>query len=248
MAFRLVLLPDAVHEGFALLGRPFRSPRGHAVASNRGEDMCRLLAAHDGDARVRPRPQHSRTVCAPTHGVVAGTERAADHHRELRHAGAGDGGHHLRAVLGDAEVLVALAHHEAGDVLQEHERQAAPVRKLDEMRALEGGFREQDAVVGEHGDGHAVDVGEAAHQRVAVELLELVEIGAVHDPGDDFAHVVGRAGIDGQDSIELFRRIGGLAHRACVEGAAMAQMARGNGFPRQCQRMLVIGGKVVGHP
>ena len=50
---------------------------------------------------------------------------------------AGNGRDHLGAVLGDALVLVSPAHHEAGDVLQEHERDAALGAQLDEMRALQ---------------------------------------------------------------------------------------------------------------
>ena len=61
-----------------------------------------------------------------------------------------------------------------GDVLQEHQRDAALVAQLDEVRALERRLAEQDAVVGEDPDRIAPDVGEAAHQRLAVERLELV--------------------------------------------------------------------------
>src|SRR5688572_31748560 len=44
---------------------------------------------------------------------------------------------HLGAVLGDAGALVLPANHEAGDVLEEHERNAADVAQLDEVRRLE---------------------------------------------------------------------------------------------------------------
>jgi hypothetical protein len=57
------------------------------------------------------------------------------------------------------------------------------------VRALERGFREQDAVVGHDAHRVAVDAGKAAHQRLAVERLELVHLGAVHEPGDDLAHI-----------------------------------------------------------
>ncbi len=42
--------------------------------------------------------------------------------------------------------------HEAGDVLQEQQRDAALVGQLDEVRALEGRLAEQDAVVGDDRD------------------------------------------------------------------------------------------------
>ena len=126
--------------------------------------------------RVRPHPQEARAVGAAAHAVVAGAEAAADDHGELRHLRAGDGRHHLGAVLGDAAGLVFLPDHEAGDVLQEQQRNAALAAQLDEVRALQRRFREQDAVVGDDADGIAEDMGEAADQRRAVELLELVEL------------------------------------------------------------------------
>ena len=59
-----------------------------------------------------------------------------------------------------------LPDHEAGDVLQEHQRDVALARELDEVRALERALAEQDAVVGEDADRVAVDVREAADQRL----------------------------------------------------------------------------------
>src|SRR3546814_21112393 len=70
-------------------------------------------------------PEEARAVGAPAHAVVAGTEAAAEDDGELRHPCAGHRRHQLGAVLGDAAGLVAAADHEAGDVLQEHERTAA---------------------------------------------------------------------------------------------------------------------------
>ena len=62
---------------------------------------------------------------------------------------------------------------------------------------------EQHAVVGDDPDRMAVDPGEAGDQRRAVLRLELVERAAVHQPGDDLAHVVGRAGVDRHHAVEL---------------------------------------------
>ena len=101
----------------------------------------------------------------------------------------------LAPSLGDAAVLVLAADHEAGDVLQEHQRDAALVAQLDEVRALERRLAEQDAVVGDDADLVAPDPGEAADQGLAVQLLELVEPAAVDDPADHLAHVVRRAGV-----------------------------------------------------
>jgi len=64
----------------------------------------------------------------------------------------------LAPSLGDAAGLVLPADHEAGDVLQEDQRDAALAAQLDEVRALQGALGEQDAVVGDDADGHAVQM------------------------------------------------------------------------------------------
>ena len=71
------------------------------------------------------------------------------------------------------------------------------------MRGLQRAFGKQDAVVAEDADRHAVDVREAGHQRGAVELLELVEFGAVDQARDHLAHVVLLLEVDRHDAVEL---------------------------------------------
>src|SRR5439155_1386914 len=85
-------------------------------------------------------------------------------------------------VLGDAALLVLLAHDEARDVLEEDERHAARAGELDEMGRLERRLGEEHALVGEDADGVAVEGRETCHQRRPGERLELVEAPAVHEP------------------------------------------------------------------
>src|SRR5581483_3608367 len=93
-------------------------------------------------------------------------------------------------IFRDAAALVLLSDHEAGDVLQEDQRNTALIAELDEMRRLQRGLREEHAVVRE--DAHLVseDPREAGHDRRRVALLELLELRAVDDARDDFADVV----------------------------------------------------------
>src|SRR6201999_1489569 len=93
---------------------------------------------------------------------------AADDQRELRHGGGGNSGHQLGAILGDAAGFVFASDHEAGDVLQENQRNVPLAAQLDEMGALQRGLGKQDAVVGDDPHRIAVQMGEAAHQRGAV--------------------------------------------------------------------------------
>src|SRR5262249_44493043 len=137
----------------------------------------------------------------------------ADDDGELRDFSGGDGGDHLRAVLGDALVLVALADHEAGDVLQEHEWDLAAAAHLDEVGALDGALGEQDAVVGEDADGIAHDPRESTDERRAVSGLELVEAAAIDDAGDDLADIVGAAEVRRDDAVDVTGVVGGWLGR-----------------------------------
>ncbi len=131
------LLDDRLLDGaLLLLGEGAARPLDGLLAHRR-QHAGRLLAAHDRDARVRPRPQEARAKAAPAHAVVAGAEAAADHHRHLRHLRAADRVHHLRAVLGDALGLVFPADHVAGDILQENQRDTPLAAELDEVRGLQ---------------------------------------------------------------------------------------------------------------
>ncbi len=71
------------------------------------------------------------------------------------------------------------------------------------MGALQRRFGEQDAVVGDDPHGDTEEVGEAGDERRAVARLELVEAGAVHDPRDHLAHVVGRLQFGRNDPEDL---------------------------------------------
>src|SRR5690606_31643922 len=206
-ALVFVLLADRSLEGLFLFGRPVAAAGLDAVAAHGGQHAGGLFAAHHADARVGPHPQEAGTVGAAAHGVVAGAEAAADDHGELGHRRTGHGRDHLRPVLGDAGVLVLAADHEAGDVLQEHQWDAALVAQLDEVRALERALRKQDAVVGHDADRVAVQVGEAGDQGLAVARLELVELAAVDHARDHLAHVERAPRVLRHDAVQLARRV-----------------------------------------
>jgi hypothetical protein len=137
--------------------------------------------------------------------------------------------------------------HEAGDVLQEHQRHLALAAQLDEVRALHARSREQDAVVGDDAHRHALDVREAGDQRGAEAGLELVELAAVDDARDDLAHVEGLARVGRDHAVQLAR------HRTAARAAA-------SGAPSGCLRPVEVAtarasasacvssdGQVVGH-
>lgn len=75
--------------------------------------------------------------------------------------GARDGGDQLRPVFGNPALLRVGPDHEAADVLEKNERDISLGAELDEVCPLEGGFGEEDPVVGKDAHLVSVDAGEA---------------------------------------------------------------------------------------
>src|SRR5438105_1882490 len=75
--------------------------------------------------------------------------------------------------------------------------------KLDEVRALQGGLRKQDAVARD--DSHLMShpVGEAAGERLAIPRFELMESAAVHQSCNDLPHLKALAGIAGDETVQV---------------------------------------------
>src|SRR6185312_10507499 len=90
----------------------------------------------------------------------------------------------------------------------------------------------------------AAEVRKTAYQRRAVQLLELVELGAVDQAGDDLAHVVGLAQVGRQQPVELRRvavRLARGQRRARIGGGLEAH----DDAPRDGERVGVVLGVVV---
>src|SRR4051794_1021738 len=86
----LVLLADRRLERLFVLGRPLLAAGLQPVAAHGRQDAGRLLAAHHRDAGIGPGEQEPGRVRPAAHRVVAGPERAADDHGQLRYPRAGD--------------------------------------------------------------------------------------------------------------------------------------------------------------
>src|SRR5215831_1022020 len=124
MALSIVLIADRLLERLFLFLAPGLATFLQGITLHGGQHARGLLAPHHRDARIGPHPQQAWRIGATTHAVIAGTETAANDDGELGHLRAGNSGHHLCTVLGDSVRLVLAAHHEAGDVLQEYQRNA----------------------------------------------------------------------------------------------------------------------------
>src|SRR4051812_47241473 len=111
MSLAFVLFADRRFERVFLFATPPFAGRFQSVATHGGEDARSLFAAHYADARVRRHPEHARLITATAHRVITRTETAADDHGEFRHVRTRDRSDHLRAILGNAGMLVFAADH-----------------------------------------------------------------------------------------------------------------------------------------
>ena len=238
MPLRLILRLDRRLERFLGLRR-------RELAAYGGQHPGRLLPAHHRDAGVRPHEQEPRIIGAAAHAVIPGAIAAADNQGQLGHLGGGHGGHQLGAVFRDAAGFVLPPDHEAGDVLQEQQRDVALAAQLDEMRALQRGLAEQDAVIGHDPDGHAVQMREAADQRGAIEALELIEFAAIDQPRDHLPHVIGIAHVAGDDAIQLRRVVMRFGRRFQRQRRALAPVQARHDAAADRQGMPIIAGVMV---
>ena len=120
---------------------------------------------------------------------------------------------------------------QAGDVLQQQERDAAQVAQLDEVRRLERRLRKQHAVVGDEPDQESVESREAGHERRGVSLLEFIKARRIHDAGDHFPHVARMTRVGVHDAAQLFRvGFGGsttvMSRGSCLEVCSVETMVR----------------------
>ena len=123
---------------------------------------------------------------------------------------------------------------------------AAAVAELDEVRSLERGLAEEDAVVGEDPDGMAVDVGERADQRLAVELLELMQLGAVDDRPQHLADVVGGAAVQWHQVEHAVGRDCGHTRRPALPAGCAGRWQRRDDLAHDLQRVVVVLREVIG--
>ena len=114
------------------------------------------------------------------------------------------------------------------------------------MGPLLGTLGEENAIIGNDADGHAVEPGEACNQGLAIEFLELVELRAVNQAGNHLADIVGRANIRRHDTVQLGRVIGRLTRIGEVEIDLLDRVERADNPARRVQGVLVIGGVMVG--
>ena len=117
------------------------------------------------------------------------------------------------------------------------------------MRGLERRLAEQDTVVRDDPDAEALDAGEAAHDRRAVQRLELVKTRAVDEPRDDLVHVVLRADVPRDQRVQVGRVVGRRLWRDLVVYTPVARTLQlRDDVPRDGNRVRIVEREMIGDP
>src|SRR5690606_3833392 len=107
------------------------------VSTQLRQNTCCLRSAHNGNTGIGPAPQKTWIKGAATHAVVAGTKAAANQRGDFGNTGRRNSVNKFGAMFGDAFMLVFLAHHKTGDVLQEQQWNIALAAELYKVHTLE---------------------------------------------------------------------------------------------------------------
>ena len=123
---------------------------------------------------------------------------------------------------------------------------AAGVSVLLDLRDADVRVALWGADLGEDGDRRTVDMREPGDEGRAIERFELVELGPVDQSRNDLVHVIGRADIFGNDPVQLFRIVNGVARLDAVQLGILRRQGADD-VADDGQRMLVIIGKMIDH-
>ena len=203
MTLVFVVIHNRLFKPVLFLGTPLLAFPLRFVPLYLSQHIGGLLTTHYRDAGIGPHKQKAGIIGATAHTVVAGTKGAADQNSKLGYLGCGHCGDHLGAMFGNTAVFVLLAHHKAGDILQKYQGDFALGAQLHKVRSLLRGLAKQDAVVGDNAHRVAMDSGKATDQGGAVEGFKLVEVRAIDNPCNHFAHIVGDPGFPGDNAVDL---------------------------------------------
>ena len=185
------------------------------------QHLGRLLAAHDGGARIGPGKNKVRPKASPRHAVITCAEGCAYHHRDAGHPHIGHRLNHFAAVLDDATLLALGTHHEAGCVHQKYQRNIPLVAQLHELRGFGRALGCDGAVVANNAHRHAVDMGPATNRVAVVFGLEIQKLATVHNAGNHLAAIIGLAVVQRHHAAQLPGAVKRWPHRCLGQRRAM---------------------------
>lgn len=204
------------------------------------------VAAHDADAAVGPSEEEAGVVGAAEHTVITGAVADAVEEGDAGDVDIADGHDHFGPVFGDAFIFVLFADHEAGNVLHKEHGGSPLATELDEMGGFEGGFAEEEPVIGDNTNRNPLKVGEATDDGGAVAGFEFAETGAIDEAGDHFADIVGDAGVGGDDAVQFIGVVGGLFWGCHDDGHFFATVEVADDVTDPSERLFFGFGEMVG--
>jgi len=114
------------------------------------------------------------------------------------------------------------------------------------VRSLLRALAEQDAIVGDDADRITPNPGEAGDQGRAIQVLELIELGPVHDARDQRPHVVRLPHIGRHDAVQVAGGEQRLPRRLDVERGPFHAVQVADDGACDAERVGVVLGQVVG--
>ncbi|MCY1510754.1 hypothetical protein D9M68_451420 [compost metagenome] len=131
--------------------------------------------------------------------------------------------------------------------MEEQDRRVALLAQLDELRGLGCALRGDRAVVADETAGLAFDLQVAADGLAVEFVLEVEELRAVGDAGDDLAHVVGLLGIGRHQAEQFFGRVQWFAPAfRRPRRQLLVPRQHGEDLTRQPYTVGVVLGQVLG--
>ncbi len=115
------------------------------------------------------------------------------------------------------------------------------------MRAFDGTFGKENAVVGQNADGITVDMGKTGYQCRPIILFKLIKFRAIDETRNNLPYIEGSAHVLRNQAVNFRRIIQGSLRRTYVQRHRLHLVERGNTAPRDFQRMLVTLRHMIRH-
>ncbi len=119
--------------------------------------------------------------------------------------------------------------------------------QLDKMRPFQGRLAEQDAVVGDDAHRVAVNARKSGDQGDAITRLEFPELAAIHQPGDDLAHIVALSKGPGQNAVEFFGVMQRIFGRSQIGLDTLDCVERRHDIAHLMQSIIVVHSEMIRH-
>src|SRR5215468_11403748 len=172
------------------------------------ENVNCAFGPHETNFRCRQRKNKIRAQVLAAHRKIAAGIGLAQHDGDFRDRCFGESVEHFCAVANDALAFHIIANKKSGNVLQTQEWDVERVAEANEAGALVRRIDIETAckmlgIIGYYPHCATVQTGEADNEVRSELLFQLEKVTVIHNAVNDFADVVGDAGLHGNDFRQL---------------------------------------------